>query len=88
MATVVVRHKVGNFDTWIKGHKERIEIFSPAVSSFKTFQDVHDPNSVVMVLEVQDLSKLKSLIEDPKNDEAKSRHTVIEPIYVSMPVDV
>ena len=88
MPTVVVRHKVGDFDTWIKGHKDRVELFSPEVTSFKTYQDVSDPNSVVMVLEVTDMAKLKSLVEDPKNDEIKAKHTVIEPIVVSMPVDV
>jgi hypothetical protein len=58
MPTVVVRHKVGDFKTWLKGHEERVRVFAPAVSSFKTFQDQDDPKSVVMVLEVTDFEKL------------------------------
>jgi len=50
MPTVVVRHKVGDFETWLKGHEDRVNIFAPAISSFKTFQDQDDPKSVVLVL--------------------------------------
>jgi hypothetical protein len=46
MPTVVVRHKVGDFETWLKGHEDRVSILSPAVSSFKTFLDQDDPKSV------------------------------------------
>lgn len=88
MPTVVARHKVRNFKTWLEGHKDRVELFSPAISSFKTFQDSNDPQSIVMVLEVTDMDKLGELINDPKNKEIKDRHTVIEPITLSLPVDV
>jgi len=88
MATIVVRHKVGDFDTWLKGHKERSTLFAPAVSGFKTFQDTDDPKSVVLVMEVTDMEKLGAIINDPKNQEAKDRHTVIEPIVLSMQVEV
>ncbi|MEO6348886.1 MAG: hypothetical protein ABIO60_13345 [Aquaticitalea sp.] len=53
--TIVSRHKVGNFDTWLKGHEDRVRVFAPAVSSFKTFRDADDPNSVVLVCEVTDM---------------------------------
>jgi hypothetical protein len=88
MPTVIVRHKVGNFDTWIKGHQERVDLFTPAVSSFKTFQDADDPNSVVMVFEVADMDGMQALVSDPANDAIKERHTVLNPITVSMQVDV
>jgi len=88
MATVVVRHKVGDFETWLKGHEDRVKIFSPAVSSFTTFQDQDDPKSVVLVLEVTDMEKLGALMNDPGIQEAKDRHTVKEPIILSMQVDV
>ena len=88
MATVVVRHKVGDFETWLKGHEDRVKIFSPAVSSFTTFQDQDDPKSVVLVLEVTDMEKLDALMNDPGIQEAKDRHTVKEPIILSMQVDV
>ena len=88
MPTVIVRHKVGDFATWLKGHEDRTKIFSPAVSSFKTFQDQDDPNSVVLVLEVTDMDKLGALMNDPSIQEAKDRHTVKDPILLSMPVAV
>ena len=88
MAALVVRHKVGDFDTWLKGHQDRVELFAPAVSSFQTFQDKDDPESVCLVLEVTDMEKLVTIINDPKNQDVKERHTVKEPIIISVPVDV
>ena len=88
MPTVVARHKVGDFKTWLKGHDERVRLFAPAVSSFKTFQDQDDPKSVVMVLEVTNMDKLMAIMTDPNIQEAKDRHTVKEPIVLSLPVAV
>ena len=88
MSTLVARHKVGDFETWLKGHQERVQLFAPAVTSFQTFQDADDPNSVLLVLEVTDIEKLGAIINDPKNQEVKNRHTVREPIILSLPVDV
>jgi len=88
MPTIVVRHKVKDFETWIKGHKERVEIFAPAISGFKTFQDANDPNSVVLVVDVDDMERLGSIMNDPKNQALKDKHTVLEPIIISMPVNV
>jgi len=88
MPTLVVRHKVGDIATWLKGHEDRINIFSPAVSSFKTFQDQDDPKSVILVMEVTDMEKLGAILNDPKTQEAKDRHTVLEPITMSVQVDL
>lgn len=88
MPTVVVRHKVGDFETWLKGHEDRVSIFSPAVSSFKTFQDQDDPKSVILVLEVTDMEKLGAIINDPTVQVAKDRHTVKDPILLSTEVAV
>ena len=88
MATVVVRHKVGDFNTWLKGHQERVSLFAPAVSGFKTFQDADDPKSVLLVLEVTDMEKLGAIINDPKNQEVKNRHTVIEPVLLSAKIAI
>ena len=88
MPTIVIRHKVGDIDAWLKGHEERVALFAPAISSFKTFQDVDDPKSVVLVVEVTDLEKLGAIINDPNNQGAKDKHTVIDPITMSMQVDL
>jgi hypothetical protein len=88
MPTIVARHKVGDIDAWLKGHQDRVELFAPAVSSFKTYQDTDDPKSVVLVIEVTDMEKLAAIMQDPQNDAVKATHTVLEPIIMSMPVDL
>lgn len=87
MATVVTRHKVGDINKWIKGQQERLDIFGPAISSLKAFQDVDDPNSVALVIEVTDLELFHKILNDPKTQSAKDKHTVIEPITVSMEIN-
>ena len=88
MATIVARHKVGDFDAWLKGHQDRVELFAPAVSGFQTYQDADDPKSVVLVIEVTDMAKLAEIINSPANNAVKAKHTVLEPIIMSMPVAV
>lgn len=87
MTTVVARHKVGNFSTWKNGHQDRLDIFAPAIKSYQAFQDMDDPNSVVLVIEVTDLELLGAIINDPKNQGLKDKHTVLEPITMSMKID-
>ncbi|HJS53591.1 MAG TPA: hypothetical protein VJ765_03575 [Chitinophagaceae bacterium] len=90
MPTVVIRHKVGDFNTWLKGHQDRVDLFSKFSSGFQTFQDTNDPNSVLLVAEVFDLEGMQALMSNPEVMEkiAKEKHTVREPITVSMPVEV
>lgn len=90
MPTVVVRHRVGNIDTWLKGHQDRVELFSRFASGFETFQDTNDPNSVVLVAEVFDMDEMQAVMNNQEVMEkiAKEKHTVLDPITVSMPVDV
>ena len=86
--TIVARHKVKDINIWLKGHKERMQIFAPAISGFKTFQDQDDPNSVMLVIKVTDMEKFGAIMNDPKTQDAKDRHTVLEPITMSMQVDL
>lgn len=88
METIVIRHKVRDINAWLRGHQDRKKIFAPAVSDFKTFQDTDDPNSVVIVAEVNDLELLGKIINDPINQEIKDLHTVIEPITISRQVEL
>jgi hypothetical protein len=88
MPTVVIRHKVGDFKTWLKGHEDRVRLFGSAVSGFKTFQDQDDPKSVVLVLEVTDMEKLGAIMTDPNVQAAKDRHTVKDPLIISSQVTV
>lgn len=50
-----------------------------------TFQDADDPSSVVLVIEATDVEKLGAIINDPANAAKKAKHTVLEPITISMP---
>jgi hypothetical protein len=88
MPTVIVRHKVGDFETWLKGHEDRVRLFGPAISGFKTFRDQDDPQSVVLVLEVTNMEKLGAIMNDPNVQEVKDRHTVKDPILLSFEVSV
>ena len=90
MPTVVIRHKVGNIDRWLKGHQDRVEIFSKFSSGFQTLQDTNDPNSVVLIAEVFDMDAMQAVLSNPDIIQkiAKEKHTVLEPITVSMPVAV
>ena len=90
MPTIVVRHKVKDIKAWLNGHEDRVRIFAPAVSGFRTFQDTDEPKSVVLVVEVTDMEKLGAIMKDTliMEDIAKAKHTVLEPIIISMPVDL
>ena len=74
MPKIVIRHKVGNFDTWIKGHQDRVDIFLKFGSGFQTFQDVDDPNSVVLVADVDDMEGLQATMADPEVMEKRSNY--------------
>lgn len=86
MPTIVARHKVGDINEWLKGHQDRVNLFAPFVTGFRTFQDADDPNSVLLVIEATDFEGLGALINDPANAAIKAKHTVKEPITISMEV--
>jgi hypothetical protein len=88
MATIIIRHKVGSFDTWLKGHEDRVNSFTPVITSFRTFQDTDDPDSIAMVLEVSDMQRFAEMLKDPKMQQFKDKHTVLDPVIVSMQVPV
>lgn len=86
--TIITRHKVGNIDTWLKGHQDRLDVFAPAISDLKTFQDTDNPNSMVLIIEVTDMKKFEGILNNPSLKALKDKHTVLEPITVSKPVVV
>jgi hypothetical protein len=87
MPTVVVTHKVGDFDTWMAGHQDRMEVFGPVTNGLRTFRHTEDPNTVVLVMEVLDMDKLGEIMVDPDVQVLKDKHTVLDPISVHVEVD-
>jgi hypothetical protein len=87
MPTVVVTHKVGDFDTWMTGHEDRVEVFGPAVTGFRTFRDSKDPNAISLVMDVTDMDKLGEIMADPHVQTLKEKHTVLDPISIHVEVD-
>jgi len=87
MPTVVVTHKVGDFDTWMTGHQDRVEVFGPAITGFRTFRDTEDPNAVGLVMDVTDMDKLREIMAEPNVQVLKDKHTVLDPISVHVEVD-
>ena len=57
------------------------------MSDLKTYQDIDDPNSVVLVMELTDMDKFEAILNDPSTDTLKKKHTVLDPITVSMQVE-
>ena len=82
---IIARHKVRDINTFLKGGQERNDLFATATSSWQTFQDTDDPTSVVLVIEVTDMDKFFSILNDPVNAEMSERHTVIRPVIISTP---
>lgn len=83
MQTIIVRHKVGDINKWLEGHQDRVELLAPVSSGFRTFQDASDSNSVVLIIETDDLEAFTKTVTNPALDEVKAKHTVIEPIIIS-----
>lgn len=88
MATIILRHRVGDSCTWIHAHEEQAEILGQACSSFKTFRDIDEPKSIVLVIESDEPGKLISSMDDPDFAELKTLHTVNDPIVVSAELNV
>jgi hypothetical protein len=86
MATIIARHQVGDITTWLAGHQERVDIFAPVATILNEFQDMDNPNSVLLLIEATDMEKFGAMVNDSANADLKDRHTVIEPIIISLPV--
>ncbi|MEO5595245.1 MAG: hypothetical protein ABIR15_02400 [Chitinophagaceae bacterium] len=54
---------MGDINAWLKGHQDRVKIFAPAITGFKSFQDTADPDSVTLVIEATDVALLGSIIK-------------------------
>ena len=83
---IIARNKVRDIAAFLRGHQERVDLFGTAVTSWHTFQDADDPQSVVLLLDVPDLDKFGAILHDPRNAALSTKHTVVQPVIVSEPV--
>jgi hypothetical protein len=72
----------------MKGHPERKAAIEQVASSFRTFRDADDPNSIVIVAEDVNLDKFGAIVSDPEVQAQMDKHTVVQPVLVSVEVDV
>ena len=86
MTTVVATHGVGNMDTWLAGGDERATMFKEFCTGYRVFRH-GDKAQVSLVWESADLDKMKATLSSPEAAEAKARHTVLDPIEISVEVD-
>ena len=85
MPRVVATHPVGNMDTWLAGGDERAQIFKQFCSGYSVYRHPTE-NKVALVWENADLQKLEAAMAHPDTEQARSRHTVLEPLEMYVEV--
>jgi hypothetical protein len=85
MTTVVVTHKVGDMDTWLRGGDHRKAVFAHFCSSYRIFKH-GEGNRVSIVCENVDLAKMEATMKTPETEKAKTADTVIDPIDIYIEV--
>jgi hypothetical protein len=86
MTTVVVTHKVGNMETWLRGADHRKAVFAHFCSSYRIFKHAEE-NRVSIVCENVDLAKMKATLGAPETAKSKTADTVIDPVDIYIEVD-
>jgi hypothetical protein len=86
VTTVVVTHKVGNMDTWLRGGDHRKAVFTHFCSSYRIFKHA-EGNGVSIVCENVDLAKMEAAMGSPETEKAKTADTVMDPVDVYIEVD-
>jgi hypothetical protein len=63
MATVVVHHNIKDKSHWLASPKRK-EFFGPlGITNIRTFVDPQDPTRVALLMEVPDMSALRSALK-------------------------
>jgi hypothetical protein len=86
MPRVVATHAVGNMDTWLAGGEERAQLFRQFSSAYRIYRHP-SANRVALVWENVDLPKLESVLKSPETEQARSRHTVLDPVDLFVEVE-
>lgn len=86
MTSVVMTHKVGNMETWLKGGHNRKPAFDQFCKSYKVFRHTEN-DRVSIVCEGVDIAAMKQVLGSPQAAKAKEADTVLEPIDVFVEIE-
>jgi heme-degrading monooxygenase HmoA len=79
MATIVVRHKVKDYDTWKAGYDDNGSARKAAgCQGTVVYRNADDPSEVVVVLDWDSLENAKQFASSPELREAMERAGVID----------
>ncbi len=84
MQTLVIRHAVKDFDTWMSFDQARkTNILANGATAVRTFQDHENPNSVLMIIDLEDLKKFQAMMNSDRANEVRAKHGVLDPVVFS-----
>ena len=78
MATIIINHKVNDYNHWrplFDADSKRRE--SAGIKEIKVGRRVDDPNNVYMIWEARDIERVKSMVSDPELHEVMKKAGVI-----------
>jgi hypothetical protein len=76
--TIIVSHKVENFDTWKKTFEEGADMRTEAgVIIQGVYQEGNDPNMVTIISEVPNLEMAKAMMSSPALQEGMAKGGVL-----------
>lgn len=86
MPRVIATHAVGNMDTWLAGGEDRAQLFKQFASAYRIYRHP-SASRVALVWENVDLQKLDSVLKSRETEQAKARHTVLDPVDIFVEVE-
>ena len=87
MQTLVIRHAVKDFGTWMSFDQARkTNILANGATAVRTFQDHENPNSVLMIIDIQDMEKFQAMMNSDRAEQVRAKHGVLDPVVFSKEV--
>ena len=84
MQTLVIRHAVKDFDTWMSFNQARkANILANGATAVRTFQDQANPNTVLMIIDLEDVEKFQAMMNSDRATEIRAKHGVLDPVVFS-----
>lgn len=82
MASVIIMHNVGDFDTWVS-KDNRSKLMPECCESYSLFR-IPGENRVAVLLEGVDMEKLQGLMGGAAGEAAMKEDTVLQPAEMFM----